>query len=93
MIEMGIVISIIVVMSTILYANYHDINKQGDIVRASESLKNELRRAQSYSLNHNQDNCPVNGWGVYLNRLSNTYVVFADKDNDKEYTQPVKYRI
>ena len=93
MIEVAVILSIIVVMSTILYANYHDINKKGDVLRASETLKNELRRAQNYSLNHQSDHGSVPGWGVHVDRQRNNYVVFADKDNNKVYSYPTKILI
>ncbi|MFH0951250.1 MAG: LamG domain-containing protein [bacterium] len=93
MIEVAVILSIIVVMSTILYANYHDINKKGDVLRTSETLKNELRRAQNYSLNHQSDHGAVPGWGVYVDRHRNNYVVFADKDNNKVYSYPTKILI
>ncbi|MFH1412639.1 MAG: LamG-like jellyroll fold domain-containing protein [bacterium] len=93
MIEMAIVIFIIVILSTILFANYHGINRKGEVLNYSEKLKRDLRQAQNYSLNLKMFDSFAYGWGIKVDRTTNSYTVFADKDNDKKYSYPVKLLI
>lgn len=93
LIEMTIVIFIIVTLSTILFTNYNGISRKGEVLRHSERLKNELRLAQNYSLNHKSLDSFTYGWGVKIDRPDNSYTVFADKDNDKKYSFPIKLLI
>lgn len=93
MIEMIVVISLIVALTTILFANYNTIDKKGEVLRYSDRLKNELQLAQNYSVNYKMHDSHAYGWGVKADRLSNSFTIFADKDGDKLYSYPVKLLI
>lgn len=94
MIEMLVVMSIIVIMSVALFANYREIGDQGRVSSFTGKLREDLYLAQNYSLGGRINNYGVpNGWGVYFNRNLNEYIIFSDFNGNKTYDYPTKLLI
>jgi prepilin-type N-terminal cleavage/methylation domain-containing protein len=94
MIEMLVVMSIVVIMSVALFANYREIGDQGRVSSFAGKMREDLYLAQAYSQSSikNKTNVP-DGWGVYFNRNLSKYIIFSDLDGDKQYTYPIKLLI
>ncbi|MEI6378822.1 MAG: LamG domain-containing protein [Candidatus Falkowbacteria bacterium] len=91
MIELVVVIAVIVIVSVVVYANYNEINDRGEILGVSEKLRQNIRLAQNFSVSGKLINGNLTqGWGVYLNRQSGKYVIFADLNNNGIYDFPTK---
>jgi len=81
-------------VSSILYANYHDMNKQGDVIGLNERMVNDIRKVQNNSIKRKGWEGQVpDGWGVKLDNTNDRYTIFADFDGDKELSTPVKLLI
>lgn len=94
MIEMLVVMSIVVIMSVALFANYREIGDQGRVSAFAGKTREDLYTAQNFSLSGrmNKTNAP-NGWGVYFNRDLSKYDIFSDLNNSRTYDYPVKLLI
>lgn len=94
MIEMLVVMSIIVIMSVALFANYREIGDQGRISSFAGKMREDLYLAQNYSLSGrtNKSDIPT-GWGVYFNRELNKYIIFSDLNKSATYNYPTKLLI
>jgi len=87
LIEMIIAISIIALISGVFLANYSGGNNRTTAINVGRDLVGALNRAQSnalYGVKYNGQ-IPSGGWGVYLNKASSTYALFADINNNGTY--------
>lgn len=94
LLEVMAVVAIIVLVSTITYANYHNMNKQGDVIGMNERMVNDLRKTQNNTIQHKQwdQQVPI-GWGVKIDNTNDKYTVFADFDGDKKLSNAIKLLI
>ncbi|MFH0840857.1 MAG: LamG-like jellyroll fold domain-containing protein [bacterium] len=94
LLELAAVVAIMVLVSTIAYANYHDMSKQGDVIGMNERMVNDIRKAQNNSIKRMDHNgqSPV-GWGVKIDNTNDKYSVYADFDGDMELSNATKLLI
>ncbi len=98
LVEVIVVVALIVIFSSILIADFPNIQKQFYLTRASYRLAQDLRRAQDLSLSgafakDDQGNdIAIAGYGIYLdpNQNDREYTVYADSCQpfDSQYTPP-----
>jgi prepilin-type N-terminal cleavage/methylation domain-containing protein len=94
LLELTVVVAIIVLVSSLVYANYHSINNQGDAIAFNERIVNDIRKAENNSLKRKSWLGQVpDGWGVKLDNTNDRYTIFADFDGDKVLSTPVKLLI
>ncbi len=93
-IEILIVTTIIVILSTAVLINWKTGEKKLALQRASHQVSQDIRQAQEAAMNFKsligptgEDVLPIGGYGVYFD-VSNPlqYVYFADCDGDKQFT-------
>lgn len=91
MIEIAVTIAVIVIVSVVVYANFNDINNAGEVMSATDKVKENIRIAQTFTMTGKmyKNKLPV-GWGLYIDRSTGRYSVFGDLDNDKKYSYPTK---
>jgi prepilin-type N-terminal cleavage/methylation domain-containing protein len=91
LIEISIVLSIIVVISTIGYANFKGTNNRGEIINHAGKVTSAIETAQAYGVAGRTMNSEiVGGWGLQLSRLTNKYTIFADYNGNGLYDHPTK---
>jgi prepilin-type N-terminal cleavage/methylation domain-containing protein len=85
LIELLASIFIIILVSGVFMANYHNTNKRSELNIVKQKLASDIRLAQNYSLGsktYDGVNTPKGGWGVYFSTASpNSYIIFADKNS------------
>jgi len=95
LIEILVVISIMILLSGILIADFPKIKRQFAITRSVYKMSQDIRRAQDMGFSGEQlkdvngNIVRVKGYGVYLNldRLGpKKYIIYADMDGDYRYT-------
>lgn len=86
--------SIVVIMSVALFANYREIGDQGRVSAFTGKVREDLYLAQNYSLAGKTTKYGIpNGWGINFNRNTNKYIIFSDLDGDKAFSYPTKLLI
>jgi len=86
LIEMIVVITIIGIISSVMFANFRFGKKEITLVNAAEDLVGNLRLAQNMSLGLKIEEgvTPQGGYGIRVQVGSTTYELFAD-NGDKIY--------
>lgn len=86
LIEMLVVIAIIGIISSVMFANFRFGKKELILTNAAEDLVGNLRLAQNMSLGLKTegDTSPQGGYGIHIQTDFSTYKLFAD-DGDKTY--------
>lgn len=82
LIEMLVSIAVVLTVASLFIANYRTANQQSDLVITSQKLVADIHFAQNNTLglvNYGID-FPAGGWGVYFDKLTDSYLVFADLD-------------
>lgn len=86
LIEMLVVLAIIVIITGIVIFNIGSEQQNSALLRSSQKLSLDLRRAQTFALSSRVFKTlgiPC-GWGVHFNGLgSDSYVIFADLATDQ----------
>lgn len=87
LVELVVTISIFVVVSTLVFANYPKFKSQLSLKKTSQEIAFAVREAQVYSLSvKSYDNNFNIGYGVHFDKnKSSNVILFADVDNSKEY--------
>ncbi|OGZ69545.1 MAG: hypothetical protein A3F47_00970 [Candidatus Staskawiczbacteria bacterium RIFCSPHIGHO2_12_FULL_38_11] len=95
MIEILVVISIVIILPTVIIANFPQIKHQFSLSRVTYKFAQDLRSAQNLAISsvHYEDSFgqsrDVTGYGVYvdINNFGNTrYVIYADQSpGDQQY--------
>jgi prepilin-type N-terminal cleavage/methylation domain-containing protein len=86
LIEMIVSISIIGLVTAVFLANYNAGERKTELINSANGLVSDLRHARSNFL----DGVPYGGattspWGIYLDKASSSYLVFADINNNELY--------
>lgn len=89
-VEILMVMAIILILSTIILANYSAGQKELALQRAAHKLAQDIRRTQEMAMSSKDFGNPPTpskgGYGIYFNvNEPNHYILFADCDNDKSY--------
>jgi prepilin-type N-terminal cleavage/methylation domain-containing protein len=87
LLEVIISLFIITMMAGLFLANYHSTSQNTDLAFAAQQAASELREAQNNSLGSVPygGSLPAGGWGIHFIKQSNTYLLFADANNNKLY--------
>ena len=94
LIEISIVLAIIVVMSTLAYANFQGTSSRGNIINHAGKVLSALQTVQASGVSGRTNNSEaVSAWGLNLNRLNNKYTIFADYNNNGVYDYATKLLI
>lgn len=99
LVEVIVVVFIISVFSSILIADFPNIQKQFAISRAVYKMAQEVRKAQDLGLSGvsindaNENPISVSGYGVYVYvssapNYTTEYVLYADVDDSENYNAP-----
>ena len=91
-VELIVVLTIIVIISTIIYANFEGFNRRGEIMNSSGKVYDNLRTAQSYGVSGKTVGGKVTyGWGVNVDRTTNKAILFSDYNNNGKYDYPSRF--
>ena len=87
LVEMLVVLAIIIVMTGIVIFNVNTERQNSALLHSAQKLSLDLRRAQTYALSSKGFKSDIDipwGWGVhFFGAGSTSYVIFADRDNNK----------
>jgi type II secretory pathway pseudopilin PulG len=91
LVELNIVTIIILLLSTLVLANYREGEKQFSLLRSANKLAQDLRNTERMAMASQVlppsfgGGLPKGGYGIYFENNFNSYILFADCDGDKEY--------
>jgi prepilin-type N-terminal cleavage/methylation domain-containing protein len=87
LIELLVVIAIISIMSALVLPNLGFSEKQFSVVTSAYKLAQDMRRVQEMGMSSIEFNgsIPLGGYGIRVLNSSNSYILFADVDNDHIY--------
>jgi len=93
LIELAVVISIVLILSTFAFPNFREINAKFALDRTVYKLSQDLRNAEEMSMSSQTTDpaifgsalFPAGGWGIYFKEASSSYILFADCDGDGQY--------
>lgn len=91
LIEITIVVSIIAILGTIFIANYRGGEKQFALKRSAYKMAQDLRGAQEMAMSARPTPAsfdgafPKGGYGIYLEKGADSYILFADCDGTGLY--------
>jgi len=95
LLEITVVVSIIIFLSTIFIANYRGGEKQFALSRSTNKLAQDLRKVEEMALSSQRtpdafepDTFPKGGYGVYFRKGATSYILFADCDGNGIYSEP-----
>ena len=85
LIELIAVIAIVGIASTIVIAQYSDSRDSKALFLGAKQIANDVRMAQNYAFGALESGGVNPGYGIRFSNNSSSYIIFADKDNDKIY--------
>jgi prepilin-type N-terminal cleavage/methylation domain-containing protein len=88
LVEVMVSLSIIGIMSTVFLVNYHSTNQRSALILSSKKMASDIRMAQNHSLGskeYGSGNIPSGGWGVYIDKTSSDYIIFADNNGNYSF--------
>lgn len=93
LLEITVVVAIISLLATIFLANYRGGERQFALKRSAHKLAQDLRTVQEMALSgqrtppalFGEEIFPRGGYGIYFSPDSNSYILFADCNDNKEY--------
>jgi type II secretory pathway pseudopilin PulG len=89
LLEMMLVIGIMVLVTSLILANYPGINEKLGVRRVAEEIASSARQVQAYGLGVKEAGTGSGifpGYGLYFQSASNaSYILFADKNNNLQY--------
>ena len=89
LVELLAVLAIIIVITAIIVPNYRAGGQQLALDRSAYRLAQDIRRIQEMAMSSREGDCGVDfkgSYGIKLENNSDHYILFADCDNQKEYT-------
>jgi len=87
LLELVVVLAIISLLAAIILVNYRGGEKQSALLRSTHRLAQDLRRAEEMAISSKSfyNAFPKGGYGIYFTEDSNSYILFADCNNNKIY--------
>lgn len=87
LVELLMVVTIIILMSTIVLVSFRSGQDQFTLQRAAHLLAQDIRRAQELAMRAEDFHGTVSrgGFGVHLTTGASSYVLFADCDNGRDF--------
>jgi prepilin-type N-terminal cleavage/methylation domain-containing protein len=88
LIEMLVSLSIIGLLAGTFLVNYHSYGQTGNLNLAAHKLASDIRQVQNLTLGLKDFNgtSPLGGWGINIQKGGSSYLIFADKDSSRTYT-------
>ena len=88
LVELLVVMSIIMTISLLTFANYRLGEKSFSLEQSAAKLGQDFRRMENMALSAKEfnGNIPRGGYGVYLRTGDSSYILFADCDLNYQYT-------
>lgn len=95
LIEMTVVITIIILLSSFFFANYHSGEKMLNLKRSAHQLSQIIRKAEELSLssqeisfqNQPDPGLPKGGYGIYVDKNNIKYILFADCNDSHDFNK------
>lgn len=85
-IELIVTISILVIITTAIFIKYPTFRQNISLKRTAQEIALTIRQAQVYGLSTKEFQPGIfSGYGVHFESGSDSFVLFADADNDKTY--------
>ncbi len=87
-IELIVTISILVIITTSIFISYPTFRQNISLKRTAQEIALTIRQAQVYGLSTKEfqpETSIFSGYGVHFESGSDSFVLFADVDNDKTY--------
>ncbi len=87
-VEMMVAMAIIFIISAMVAANYHLGNRQIVLDNQAAQFAQDVRRVQEWALSSRETAAgdePA-GYGIYVPETGDCYILYADKDSSKDYT-------
>ncbi len=93
--ELLVSMFIMIVLSTILVARYRSSNPDYTLTQAAQKMASDIRKAQNMSMNGIDINSTTGyyGYGINVSKNTSSYILFADKGNDKKYDNGTDVKI
>jgi len=88
LIELLVIMSITVLMTIALFANYGKGNDSLALERSSQKLSQDLRRAQEMAMSGFEGSVSSNGYGIYFDKTSGSegkYVIYMNNNTNMYY--------
>jgi len=85
LIELMVVISIITILSVMVFINQRSSQSQYLITQAVQKLTSDLRRTQNMAMSGTQIAGNYYGYGIYAERNNNFYIIFGDRNDNKKF--------
>jgi len=88
LVEVLVVLSVTTLLSTLVFSSYKDSQKRYALVQDAQKLASDIRRAQNMSVSGTETpgkcsrDSSCYGYGVYIEKGSDFYLIYADKDGD-----------
>ncbi|MFC1630116.1 Tfp pilus assembly protein FimT/FimU [Patescibacteria group bacterium] len=90
LIELLVVISVITIISAVVFVNYRSYQDQLALQRAAYKLAQDIRKTQGYVMGAKIcDGCgvvPQGGYGIKLVDEDDFYIIYADNNGDKKHS-------
>lgn len=87
--ELLVVIFIIILMTSIVLANYRRGEESLALERATHKLAQDLRRTAEMAVGGKENpltgEFPAGGWGLYFSGPDSSYILFADNNGNFQY--------
>lgn len=89
-IELLVSIVVVIILTTIVFANYRSGERRYALQRAGNKLAQDIRRTQEMATSTKKWNgsIPLGGFGVYFPQISGNityYIIFADVNGNRQY--------
>jgi type II secretory pathway pseudopilin PulG len=88
LIELLAIISITVIMTVALFANYGNYNDALALERSGQKLSQDLRRAQEMAMSGFEGVTSSNGYGIYFDKTSGNetkYIIYMNNNTNMYY--------
>jgi len=88
LIELIVVMAIIVILTTLVLANYRDGQKRYALSQSAQQLASDLRRIQNMAMNGVGISAASGrrGYGIYINLANNdSYIIYADQNGNNTW--------
>ncbi len=84
LVETIVVVAVVSILSIVMLASHQGSQKQQLVQRAAHQLAGDIRRAQNMAMASTEQGGVIpDGYGIYIIKNSNFYILFADTNNNQ----------
>lgn len=93
LLELTIISSILILLTSLFLANYRTGEREFSLLRSAHKVAQDLRDTQEKAMVGQKTPAtfgkifPKGGYGIYFQEGQNSYILFADCDDDQEYDE------